>query len=83
MFTTAELQATEDAYRIHVRAGCPDDCGFCYDLLLAGAKYERELRRIADIKASRRAGSQTLVAKQKTFSKPERRKENKSKFRHR
>jgi hypothetical protein len=55
-FTPAEIAAADDAFRGHREGRCPDDCGFCYDLLLAGEpKYERELKRITDIKAFARA----------------------------
>lgn len=62
MFTPAELQAAEDAFRIHSKGGCADDCGFCYDLLLANEpRYQREMNRIADIKAVRRNRSVTTT----------------------
>lgn len=87
MFTATEIQAADNAFRIHSKGGCADDCGFCYDLLLAREpKYERELKRITDLKATRRAGNQTLVKATKAepeWTRPVKRKEKKSKFRRR
>ncbi len=62
MFTPAEIKAADDAFRIHAKGGCADDCGFCYDLLLAKEpRFDRELKRIADIKAIRRNKSVTTT----------------------
>jgi hypothetical protein len=54
-FTAAELAAQDAAFVLHRDGKCADDCGFCYDLLLAGEeKYSQELRRIQGIKAASR-----------------------------
>ena len=54
-FTPEEEAAAEDAFRLHKQGRCGDDCGFCYDLLLAGeAKYHAELSRIKALKLEHR-----------------------------
>jgi hypothetical protein len=65
-FTPEELTAAEDAFRLHRDGKCPDDCGFCYDLLLAKEpRFDRELKRIADLKAFNR-----VKAARPTLGKP-------------
>ena len=54
-FTPAELAAADAAFALHRDGKCPGDCGFCYDLLLAGEeKYTAELRRIQGLKRARK-----------------------------
>jgi hypothetical protein len=52
-FTPAELAAADDAFRVHRNGDCPGDCGFCYDLELAGPEWREELIRIRRLKNNR------------------------------
>lgn len=57
-FTPEEIAAQDEAFELHRQGKCPDDCGFCYDLLLAGEeKYTAELRRIQGLKRARKQQS--------------------------
>lgn len=57
-FTPAELAAADTAFSRHSNGYCPDDCSFCYDLLLAGEeKFTAELQRIQKLKRGRKQQS--------------------------
>lgn len=63
-FTPAELAAADAAFALHRDGKCAEDCGFCYDLLLAGEeKYTAELRRIQGLKRARKQQSMIPAVK--------------------
>lgn len=63
-FTKEELAAADAAFALHREGKCDEDCGFCYDLLLAGEeKYTAELRRIQGLKRARKQQSMIPAVK--------------------
>lgn len=61
-FTKAELEYTEVAWHRHKLAMCPDDCGFCFDLLLSDLpEHKAEHARIQKAKLPKKPESPPAV----------------------
>lgn len=56
-FSPAELAIHEAAWSDHKAGNCPDDCGYCSDLIFSGSpSCVAEIARIRAIKEVRRQG---------------------------